>query len=155
MTEVQDMYLTHEGLEKLQNELKELKELRVEITQKIREAREFGDLSENAEYQEAKTKQSFVEGRIEEIEATLKLATVVNHKADAKGQIEVGSTVKVKVNGKDMEYEITGSNEASPAEGKISNESPLGHALLGHRVGEKVSLVAPDGNREYQILHVT
>jgi transcription elongation factor GreA len=156
MMELQEMYLTKEGLEKLQAELGELKQQRVEITQKIKEAREFGDLSENAEYQEAKTKQSFVEGRIEEIEATLKLAKVVDRDDnDNKNEVAIGSKVSVRVNGSKYDYEITGSNEASPAEGRISNESPLGRALLGCQKGSKFTLETPDGGREYEVLGVS
>ena len=150
---VQDLYLTHDGLEKLQVELADLKKQRIEITQKIREAREFGDLSENAEYQEAKTKQSFMEGRIEEIEATLKLATIVDH-GDSHGEVSIGSQVTVSANGVEKVYEITGSNEASPDEGKISNESPLGKALLGKHVKEKFNLPTPDGDREYTVIKI-
>ena len=153
---VQDLYLTKEGLDKLVEELADLKRQRVEITQKIKEAREFGDLSENAEYQEAKTKQSFVEGRIEEIEAMMKVAKVVDHNGNgSSGQIEIGSKVVVECGGKSYDYEITGSNEASPAEGKISNESPLGRVLLGHKKGETVTLAAPDGDREYKIVKIS
>lgn len=151
--EVQDLYLTKEGLEKLHQELKDLKAQRVEITHKIKEAREFGDLSENAEYQEAKTKQSFVEGRIEEIESLFKLATVVeDHHSGSI--VEVGCTVTVDVAGSEREYHITGSNEASPLEGRISNESPLGRALVGRKIGETVTLATPDGERTYKILKV-
>lgn len=153
MMGVQESYLTRDGLEKLIAELADLKVQRVEITQKIKEAREFGDLSENAEYQEAKTKQSFVEGRIEEIEATLKTAKVVDHNGN-HSEIGIGSKVVVKANGSEYNYEITGSNEASPAEGKISNESPLGQALLGHSKGDKFVLATPDGDREYQVVSV-
>ncbi|MDD5606133.1 MAG: transcription elongation factor GreA [Patescibacteria group bacterium] len=152
--ETATMYISKEGLEKLQKELSELQVQRVEITQKIKEAREFGDLSENAEYQEARTKQSFIEGRIEEIEAILKSAQVVDGRSKAKGVIGVGSEVVVKANGSEKTYKLTGSDEASPLEGKISHESPLGQALMGQKVGDKVTLETPDGKKEYTILKV-
>lgn len=157
MMDVQDLYLSREGLAKLKDELAELQQQRVEVTQKIREAREFGDLSENAEYQEAKTRQAFIEGRIEEIEAMLKTAKIIedeNGKTINAGEIRVGSQVTVKYNGREITYGITGSNEASPEEGKISNESPLGRALIGRRAGEKVTLSTSEGEREYQVVKV-
>jgi transcription elongation factor GreA len=145
------MYISKEGLEKLQKELAELQVQRVEITEKIKEAREFGDLSENAEYQEARTKQSFIEGRVEEIEDILKNAEVVDGRSKAKGVIGVGSEVIVKTNGTEKSYKLTGSDEADPLNGKISHESPLGQALMGKKVGDKVALETPDGDREYTI----
>lgn len=155
--DVQELYLSKEGLAKLKEEMAGLQQERVEVTQKIREAREFGDLSENAEYQEAKTKQAFIEGRIEEIEAMLKTAKIIeeeNGKTINGGEVRVGSKVTIKLNGREVEYDITGSNEASPAEGKISNESPLGRALIGKRTGEKFMLSTGNGEHEYQILAV-
>lgn len=157
MMDVQELYLSKEGLAKLQGELTDLQHQRVEVTQRIREAREFGDLSENAEYQEAKTRQAFIEGRIEEIETTLKTAKIINGNGNSginSGEVAVGSQVTVKFNGKEIIYDITGSNEASPEEGKISNESPLGRTLIGRKVGEKVKLVTGEGEREYQIVKV-
>ena len=150
------MYISHEGIEKLRRELDELKQQRVEIAEKIKDAREFGDLSENAEYQEAKTKQSFIEGRIEEIEATLKLAKVIDAKNNANGEIGVGSTVVIDGTGREITYQIVGSNEVSPEEGKISNESPLGTALMGRRAGDRVMVPMADGEeREYLIVKVS
>ncbi|MFH0905376.1 MAG: transcription elongation factor GreA [bacterium] len=155
MVGVKELYVSKEGLAKLREELDELKAQRVEITQKIKEAREFGDLSENAEYQEARTKQSFTEGRIEEIETTLKMARVIDDSSSrGDGEVTVGSTVVVEGNGRQLTYYLTGSNEASPEEGKISNESPLGQALLGRRTGELVTLKTPDGDREYKVVQV-
>lgn len=158
MMDVQELYLSKEGLAKLQGELADLQQQRVEVTQRIREAREFGDLSENAEYQEAKTRQAFIEGRIEEIETTLKTAKIIDGNGNGGingGEVVVGSQVTVKFNGKEIIYDITGSNEASPEEGKISNESPLGRMLIGRRTGEKVKLATGDGEREYQIVKVS
>lgn len=152
--EVKERYVSKEGLDKLQSELKDLKAQRVEITQKIKEAREYGDLSENAEYQEARTKQSFIEGRIEEIETTLKTVKLINRRGKANGEIAVGSDVVVSFGGKEKTYHITGSNETSPGEGKISNESPLGHALMGKKVGESAKLETPEGSRTYKIVKI-
>lgn len=155
MMDVKELYLSEEGLANLKTELEDLKEQRVDITQKIKEAREFGDLSENAEYQEAKISQSFVEGRIEEIETILKSAKIINSNDHAKGIVGLGTTVTVEFNGKQAEYHVTGSSEADPTLRKISNESPLGRALIGHGAGDKVVLSTPDGDREYKIIKVS
>jgi len=153
---VQELYISQQGLENLKLELEELKQQRVDVTEKIKDAREFGDLSENAEYQEAKTKQSFIEGRIEEIEATLKMAKVIDAKNNASGEVGVGSTVVVDGTGREVTYQIVGSNEASPEEGKISNESPLGVAMMGCRAGDRVTVPMADGEkREYLIVKVS
>ena len=152
----QELYISKQGLEKLKLELEELKQQRVEVTEKIKDAREFGDLSENAEYQEAKTKQSFIEGRIEEIESTLKMAKVIDARNNASGEVGVGSTVIVDGTGREVTYQIVGSNEASPEEGRISNESPLGVALMGCRAGDRVVVPMADGEkREYLIVKVS
>ncbi|MBI4414954.1 MAG: transcription elongation factor GreA [Candidatus Kerfeldbacteria bacterium] len=145
-------YLTQQGLEKLQQELRELKNVkRREVADRIQQAKELGDLSENAEYVEAKTEQAFTEGRIVEVENTLRNAIVIDE--SKKGDtITVGSTIAVKIEGKDIEYSIVGSNEADPANGKISNESPLGKAFLGKKVGETVVINAPRGVMQYTIV---
>jgi transcription elongation factor GreA len=147
MTE--EFFLSEEGYEGLEKELEGLLEDRKAITQKIKEAREYGDLSENAEYQEAKSKQSFIEGRIEEIQSMLKMATVV--KSGSRKEISLGSRVRIHIDGGKMEYQIVGSNEASPQEGKISNESPIGRALLGKQKGEKLVIVTPAGEQDVTI----
>ena len=146
---MKDVLLTKEGLQKLKNELTKLiNEDRLEIVQKVKEAREYGDLSENNEYETARNQQSMIEGRIEELEAILKRARVIDE-ATAKanhGMVTVGSTVEVEVEG-DMEtFQIVGSAESDPAGGNISTESPLGKALLGSKVGQKVSVALPDGS---------
>ena len=146
------MYISRRGLEEIKEELTQLLEERKEITAKIKEAREFGDLSENAEYTEAKTKQSFIEGRIAEIETMLKVAKVIDENNHQNGVIALGSRVKLD-SGK--EYEITGSNEASPKLGKISNESPIGMALLGRLTGDTIEINTPDGVKKYKILEVS
>ncbi|OGB74740.1 transcription elongation factor GreA [candidate division Kazan bacterium RIFCSPHIGHO2_01_FULL_49_10] len=149
-----DLYISRAGLEELKTELSRLLEERKEITAKIKEAREFGDLSENAEYQEAKTKQSFIEGRIAEIESMLKIAKMIDDNNRTNGRVALGSTVKVQVNGDTKQFVITGSNESNPAEGKISNESPIGRALMGQKKGDQVDVTTPDGTRQYTILEV-
>lgn len=155
MIDVKELYLSKEGVENLKAELADLKEQRVDITQKIKEAREFGDLSENAEYQEAKIKQSFIEGRIEEIETMLKSAKLIDGKSTTSGFVGLGSTVVVEFAGKQATYYLTGSSEADPIQSKISNESPLGRALMGHAAGDKITLSTPDGDREYKVVKVS
>lgn len=150
----QDLYISRAGLEDLKKELAELLEERKEITADIKEAREFGDLSENAEYQEAKNKQSFIEGRIAEIEAMMKVAKVIDDNNRTNGRVALGSKVKVEVNGQTKDFVITGSNESNPAEGKISNESPIGRALMGQKKGDVVDITTPDGVRKYHIVDV-
>jgi len=153
MNQQQELYVSRQGLADLKKELEQLLEERKIITGKIKEAREFGDLSENAEYQEAKTKQSFAEGRIAEIKAMLKIAKVIDNNNRTNGRVALGS--KVKLDKVDIEYIITGSNEASPTEGKISNESPLGQALLGKSKGDIVKIETPDGEKQYKIIKIS
>lgn len=150
---MEQLYLSRRGVEELKEELVGLLEDRKEIVSRIKEAREFGDLSENAEYQEAKTKQSFIEGRIAEIEAMLKIAKVIDKNGN-KDIVSLGSKVKLKINGDTKEFTIAGSNEASPGLGTISNESPIGRALLGHKKGDVIEISTPDGSRKYTILEV-
>ncbi|MCB9834770.1 transcription elongation factor GreA, partial [Candidatus Nomurabacteria bacterium] len=125
---------------------------RPEIANKIREAKDYGDLSENASYDEAREEQAFLEGRIEEIEAMLKNVQMVsNHHSE---EVEIGSTVSVEVNGEQKQYRIVGSTEANPIEGKLSNESPVGSALLGRRKGEEVEVEIPVGTVVYKITSI-
>ena len=135
-----DIYLTPIGLKKLKDEHKELTEVkRKEITERISKAREFGDLSENSEYDTAREEQSFTEGRIIEIEEILKHASVISEKIK-HDIVEMGSRIKVDIDGNKEEFYIVSSVEANPSEGKISNESPVGRALLGAKVGDKVTI---------------
>ena len=151
MTEKQ--FLTPEGLEKLTAELQHLKvEKRRELANRIQEAKELGDLSENAEYQEAKNEQSFVEGRILEIEITLKSAEVIQ--PTNSGTAQVGSHVTITMGGKNHTYHIVGSNEADPTNGRISNASPLGQAFLGRKAGDSTSISTPGGTVEAKITKV-
>jgi len=160
-----DLYLTKEGIDKLRAELKTLKEVdRKEVIAKIKEARAYGDLSENAEYHAARERQAVVEGRIEEIEAVLKKAKLITHKLDA-GVVEIGSKVSVRVvnvndsrhdaPGEAFDMTIVGSTESDPMNGLISAESPLGAAILGSKKGEKVEVPVPDdGLMIYEILAI-
>lgn len=148
-----DILMTKEGLEKLNRELDELINVRrPEIIARIKTAKELGDLSENAEYSSAKEDQSFVEGRIEEIQQTLKHAKVVE--AVKAGTVGIGSTVEVEIEGDTDTYEIVGATESDPAKGKISVDSPVGQALLGHKAKDSVAVQTPDGSVNYKILSV-
>jgi transcription elongation factor GreA len=147
-------YVTADGLTKLEAELRELKTVsRRELAQRIEAAKALGDLSENAEYHDAKESLAFVEGRIREIEDMMKNISVIEAGASG-GVVRVGSTVDVEVNGKKKTYKIVGSNEANPAAGLISNESPLGSAFLGHAAGAQVSVETPGGNTVYRIVSI-
>lgn len=148
-----DVYLTHEGLKKLRDEYKQLTSVkRKDVTERISKAREFGDISENSEYDTARDEQSFVEGRILEVEDILKHAKIINEKAK-HNIVEMGSKVKVDVNGEKDEFVIVSSVEANPTEGKISNESPVGKALLGAKVGDVVT-VSSTIKSTYKILEI-
>jgi transcription elongation factor GreA len=147
--------LTEDGLKKLQEELKVLKEdRRKEVIERIQEAISHGDLSENADYAQAKEEQAFIEGRIQEIEEMLKNAEIIAHEANT-GQVSVGSTVTLRVAGKEVAYTIVGSNEANPAAGKISNESLVGRALLGGKIGQTVTVQTPAGSTSYEITAIS
>lgn len=145
--------LTQDGKKDLERELKELKGRRGEIAEKIATARDFGDLSENAEYSAAKEDQSQVESRIAEIERILQNTTII--KVLNTSNVEVGNTVDLKTDGKSATYTIVGSVEADPLEGKISDESPIGQALLGKKVGNKVTIETPRGKMEYEIITIS
>lgn len=143
------------GLEKLKEELTNLKQVRrPQVIARIAQAREYGDLSENAEYEDARNEQSFIEGRIQELEEMIKHAQVVA-KSKSNGQVVIGSTVKVKTDGKSFAYTLVGSQEADPLQGKISIESPIGKALLDRRVGEVVEVETPAGKTSYRILSIS
>lgn len=149
--------LTQAGLEKLENELNELKiNGRKDIAQKIKEAREQGDLSENAEYDAAKEEQRHMEARIAELEAILKNVAVVDTEDIDENAVNFGHSVKVfnENRGIEQTYQIVGSSEANALRGLISNESPIGKALLGHRVGDTVVAEAPIGEIKFRILDI-
>jgi len=143
-------YFTPEGLAKLKAELEELTNNRKELAEKISEAKELGDLSENAEYHAAKDAQGMNESRIMEIEATLKQAVVVE-KNDHSDKVQVGSTITVDGPNGTQEFIIVGSNEADPINGKISNESPIGHAFIGKIVKDEVVVKTPKGEVKFVI----
>jgi transcription elongation factor GreA len=149
------VYVTREGLKKLEEELDYLRTVkRQEVAQRLHEAMEDGELIENAEYEAAKNEQAFVEGRILELEHMLAQAQLIEPKK-SKGVVHIGSTVVVKEDGKKPEtYTIVGAAEANPKEGLISNESPLGRALLDHKVGDEVEVEAPAGTLRFQIVKI-
>ncbi|RBP38460.1 transcription elongation factor GreA [Garciella nitratireducens] len=152
-----EVLLTYEGLQKLEKELEEYKTVRrKEVAERIKQALAFGDISENSEYDEAKNEQAFIEGRIATLENMLRKAKVIDEEDIATDIVSIGSKVTVKDLEFDdeVEYTIVGSAEADPLELKISNESPVGKALIGHKVGEIVEVVVPDGVLQYKILDI-
>lgn len=149
-----DQIITKEGYEKLRKELEYLKIIkRREVADRIQKAKDMGDLSENAEYSEAKDEQALNEGRIIDVENILKNLTIVEN-GGHKGEVGMGSTITAKSNGNEKIFTIVSFNEADPMEGKISNESPLGKAFLGRKKGEKVKVETPKGEAEYEILSI-
>lgn len=157
MAETKKNILTYEGLKALEDELHELKvNRRREVAQKIKEAREQGDLSENAEYDAAKDEQRDIEARIDEIEKILKNAEVVVEEEVDLDKISVGCRVKIldMEYDEELDYKIVGSTEANSLKGKISNESPVGKALLGAKVGEVVTVETQAGDLNYKVLEI-
>lgn len=149
--------LTYGGLKKLEDELQDLKVVRrKEVAQKIKEAREQGDLSENAEYDAAKDEQRDIEARIEELEKILKNAEVVDEEEIDIDKINVGCQVRILdiEYDEELEYKVVGSTEANSLTGKISNESPVGKAILGAKVGDVVTVETPAGDLQYKILEI-
>ena len=146
--------LTPEGLTKLEHELDELRSVhRREVNDRIRQAKEYGDLSENAEYEDAKQEQAFIEGRILKLEAMIRNARLIDESEYVADEVHLGAVVKVRELKKNEPYEfsIVGSAEADPANHRISNESPLGHALMGHKKGTIVDVATPRGLVKYKI----
>lgn len=142
-------------MQKLKNELKILvDERRKEVIERIQEAVAHGDLSENADYAQAKEEQAFIEGRIQELEEIIKNAEIIQANGN-RTIVSVGSTVKLKANEAEKIYTIVGSNEANPAEGKISNESLVGEKLLGAKPGDKIEVTTPGGAVEYEIIEIS
>ncbi len=147
-------FVTADGLKKIKDELEHRRTtIRQEIANAIKEAKEQGDLSENAEYSEAKRQQSENEAKIAELEFMFKEAKVVDYDGSSS-VIQMGSKVKVKFNGSEMEFQIVGSNESDPNTLKISNESPMGKAFLGKNKGAKVDVETPGGKMKYTIIDV-
>lgn len=149
-------YFSKEGLKKLKLELENLKtKKRKEIADRLEYAKSLGDLSENSEYQEAKESQLLNEAKISELEDMLRRAIVVEH-APSLGKVDIGSKVTLEdERGGQMIFTIVGANEAAPSENKISHESPLGKALLGHKKFDKVAVVTPKGSAEYKIQDIS
>ncbi|MBE3573597.1 MAG: transcription elongation factor GreA [Moorella humiferrea] len=149
--------LTMNGLKKLEEELEYLKTVkRREVAERLKQAIEFGDLSENSEYEDAKNEQAFIEGRILTLEKKLRNARVIDASEMPDDVVSLGSRVALKDmdTGEELEYEIVGSMEADPAENRISNESPVGKALLGHHIGEIINIQVPAGTLRYQIIKI-
>jgi len=158
---VKEVILTPDGYKKLQAEIEELSTVRRrEVAERIRIAREFGDIAENAEYDSAKNDQAHLEARIATLEERLKNARVVTKKeitaAQKSGEVSVGTKVKLKDMGsnKMVEYHLVGSAEANPAELKLSNESPVGKAIMGHKKGDVVEAPTPRGARKFKIMEI-
>lgn len=151
----QTQYLTDDGFKKLKDELDFLKKVRrPAIANRIKDAKELGDLSENAEYADAREEQSFSEGRILELENLLKNVQVVNSGNSNPEVVQIGDKVTVEKDGQTAIYIIVGSSEADPSTGKISNESPIGKALLGKRIGEETTVKTPKGESVWKIAKI-
>ncbi|HSM25563.1 MAG TPA: transcription elongation factor GreA [Anaerolineaceae bacterium] len=154
MTEVS--YLTAEGLAKLQNELKHLKStVRTELSNRLRAAIQMGDLSENADYIQAKEEQAFIEGRIQELDNLLSNVKLIEENERKDGKVDIGSTVTVQEGDFPEEtYYLVGPKEADPTNGKISYQSPIGKALLYHKIGDEVEIQTPGGKLKLKIIKV-
>ena len=155
MAEMQRTLVTREGLEKMQKELDELRSTkRAEIAQRLKAAIAMGDLSENSEYDEAKNAQAFLEGRIHQREQQIRTAQVIEKVA--KDRVDVGSTVLIEDMEEHLQEKVTivGSTESNPFEGRISNESPVGRALMGAKAGDTVEAEAPNGVLKYKVIYI-
>jgi len=154
---VKDVILTKEGYQSLRNEIEHLKtERRREVAERIKVAREFGDIAENAEYDSAKNDQAMLEARIAKLEERLAAARVIEKREISKDVVSIGSTVRLRDGDakQTLEYRIVGSAEANPAELKLSNESPVGKAIIGRKKGETVEVTTPRGSLKYKILEI-
>lgn len=152
-----EVIMTAEGLKKLEEELEQLKSVkRREVAERIKQAIGFGDISENSEYEDAKNEQAFIEGRILTLEKMLRNARVINNENLVEGVVSIGSTVKLKdlESNDEIKYTIVGSIEADPGENKISNESPVGKAIIGQQKGSVVEVNVPAGKLKYQIIDI-
>ncbi len=154
---MKEVVLTKEGYEKLKQEIDVLRgDKRREVADRIRIAREFGDIAENAEYDDAKNEQAMLEHRIAQLEERLLSARVIEKKEISKDVVSLGSHVKLRdvEAKKTFEYHIVGSAEANPAENKLSNESPVGKAIIGHKKGETVEVSTPRGSLKFKIMEI-
>ncbi len=148
-------YLTKERLEEFKQELDSLKnQKRNEVAQRLKQAKEYGDLSENSEYAEAREEQANVESRIFELEELLKNAVTIEKNGDNKGTVQVGSTITIKKGDKVSTYTIVGMYEAKPEEGRISDDSPLGKAFMNRKAGDVIDVTTPVGMAKYEIVKV-
>ncbi len=157
MTDRNQELMTHEGYEKLQEEHTYLTEVRRrEVADRIRQAREFGDISENSEYDDAKNEQYLLERRIGEVQRRLRNAKIVDPTGTETGAVDLGTRVTLKAvdGGAERTFQIVGANESDPGSGKLSHASPVGRAVLKRRVGEKVTVATPRGSTEYEIVNV-
>lgn len=153
-----EVLLTLDGLKKLEQELQELKTVkRRQVAERIKQAIEFGDISENSEYNDAKNEQAFVEGRILTIEKMLRNAKIIDNGAYNSDEVTIGSTVKLLDLDlkEELVYTLVGSAEANPLEKKISNESPVGKALIGNKIGSELEIIVPVGRLRYKIMEVS
>lgn len=152
-----ETYLTGEGLAKLETELEHLRSVsRQEVAQRIQQAKDLGGTVDNAEYEVAKNEQAFIEGRILTLDNMIKNAVLIPDDRKPSGKVEVGSEVTIKdAAGKEHTYTIVGSSEADPSEGKISNESPVGQALLGRKKGQKATVETPSGSIKYTVVKIS
>ena len=154
MTADQTQFMSQEKLDQLEQELEKLKIEEIpKIAKKIDDARQMGDLSENAEYHAAREDMAWAQSRAQEIKSILNNAELIST-TQTGGEVNIGSTIVVKVEGEKKEYTIVGAQEADPLSGKISNESPLGSAFLGRKKGDKVEVELPAGKQEYKIVEV-
>lgn len=150
-----DIFITKNGYEKMEKELQGLtSNKRKEVATRIKTAKEFGDLSENSEYADAKDEQAFVEGRISELEHILKNAKIIEETPRSKDSVQVGHTVLVELESGEAKFKIVGSYEADPENGLISNESPIGLALLGKKKGDDVEIQVPAGTIRYKVVDI-
>jgi transcription elongation factor GreA len=148
--------LTKDGLKALEDELQQLVNVRRgEVAERIRQARDFGDIAENAEYTEAKNEQSLLEGRIQTLEVMVRNAVMIEEEPRQKGVVAAGSQVRVSSDEGEESYTIVGAAEADPLAGRISNESPLGRAMLGHKAGDEIEWTSPMGTSRVKILSVS
>ena len=154
---MKEVILTKEGYDKLKHEIEYLStEKRREVAERIRHARDFGDITENSEYDDAKNEQAMLEHKIAQLEDRLLSARVITKKEISKDMVSVGATVRLRdvAANKTFEYHIVGSAEANPAENKLSNESPVGKAIMGHKKGDVVEVSAPRGALKFKILEI-
>lgn len=153
----EEILLTQEGLDKIKAELDHLVSVgRKEVAEKLKEAISYGDLSENSEYDSAKNEQAELEVKILQLEDKIRRAKIIDENENTKDTVSIGNLIKIRdeEDGEIMEYKIVGASEADPLEGKISNDSPVGAGLLGHKEGDKVEISVPDGTRMYTILGI-